>query len=154
MSQFYRTHSISDNGKQYVTLESRKYSDLGWYLTVVKNRKIRGSVPSGGNERFEMVSLESAVALKANINSIPYNINKDYTNRTINATNNSTSFSGSGSGSGMNNTETENRTEVLPYNSQTMDCYVGFALDTGRASCYNSTDYSEVRLLFIDGIGG
>lgn len=155
MSQFYRTHSISDDGKQYVTLESRKYSDLGWYLTVVKNRKIRGSVPSGGNERFEMVSLESAVALKANINNISYKINKDHTNRTINATNNSTSFSGSGSGSGMNSTETsENRAEVLPHNSQTMDCYVGFALDTGRASCYNSTDYSEVRLLFIDGFGG
>lgn len=153
MSQFYRTHSISDDGKEYVTLKSRKYQD--WYLTLLKNGKFRGSIPSGGNERFEMVNLESAVALKANINIVSSNM--DYTNRTINATNNSTSFSGSGSGSGMdtgNNTETHNRTEVLPHDTQTQDCYLGFAFKTGRPHCYNSTNYSQVHLLFIDGIGG
>lgn len=38
-----------------------KYADRGWYLTVQANRKIRGSVPSNGNEIFQVVSLAGPV---------------------------------------------------------------------------------------------
>lgn len=155
VAHFYRTHSISDDGKQYVTLESRKHSDKGWYLTLLENGKFRGSVPSGGNERFEMVSLDSAIALKANRKIAPSNdstnTHVDHTNMTINGTNNSTNSSGSESGSGYGSSMGfHNGTEALN-NTQFQDCYLGFSIDTGRASCYNSTSYSEVRLLFIDG---
>lgn len=153
---------IGANGREYVTLESRKHGEQGWYLTLV-NGKFRGSVPVNGNERFETVSLDSAIALKATISNATVTGGevRDYTNNT-NAPTNSTSGSGSGSGSssgsgsGVEFKDTGNSTDRHPPSQKPpiQDCYLGFAVDTGRPSCYNSTNYLEIRLLFIDSVTG
>ena len=53
-------------GREHVSIRSVKYEDRGWFLTVNSNRRVKGSIPSNGNEVFEVVSMRNGanVALK------------------------------------------------------------------------------------------
>ena len=64
VAQFFVLYALID-GREHVSLRSVKYESRGWYLTVQSNGKVRGSVPSNGNEVFEVVSMSGlAVALR------------------------------------------------------------------------------------------
>lgn len=116
VAQFYVTYSLVGE-REYITFQSIKYEEQGWFLIMREDGKIRGGVPSNGNEVFEVMYLDSgmAVALKA----------PDVTGP---------------SGSG----------DVDISGSQ--DCYVAFSTDDGRPSCYDSTEYIEVRFQLIDSV--
>ena len=64
MAQFTVQYRLF-NGREHVTLESVKYADRGWFLTVQPNGRIRGDLPLDNNELFQIVSASGPnVALK------------------------------------------------------------------------------------------
>ena len=64
VAQFIVFYRLID-GREHVSLQSVKYANRGWYLTVRPNGRLRGAVPSNGNEVFEVISTSGAsVALK------------------------------------------------------------------------------------------
>lgn len=130
MAQFYVTYSLI-NSREHVSLQSSKYSGEEWsYITVRADGKIRGGIPKNGSELFELVTVNGpTVALKA------YSNYMTELEQQI-----------SGSGSGQNATKTSNSTETV------QSCYLGFSILTGRPSCYDSQNYVEVHLLFLDGV--
>ena len=70
VAQFFISYTLI-NDQEYTSLQSVKYEDRGWYLTVQQNRRIRGSIPSNGNELFEVVIVSgSFIALKVPNNNV------------------------------------------------------------------------------------
>ena len=63
MAQFTMLYSRID-GREHVSLRSVKYEDRGWYLTINSNGRVRGKIPSNGNEIFEVVTIGPHVALR------------------------------------------------------------------------------------------
>ena len=64
VAQFFVLYTLID-GREHVSLRSVKYESRGWFLTIQSNNKIRGGIPSNGNDVFEVVSMSGpAVALK------------------------------------------------------------------------------------------
>lgn len=65
VAQFTMLYEHID-GRQHVSIRSVKYENRGWFLTVTPNRRVKGSIPSDGNEVFEVVSVpnEPSVSLK------------------------------------------------------------------------------------------
>ena len=49
-----------------MSIRSVKYEDRGWFLTINSNGRVKGSIPSNGNEIFEVISMQNSanVALK------------------------------------------------------------------------------------------
>ena len=63
MAQFRLLFEIID-GREHVSIRSTKYED--WFLTVNSKGRVKGRVPSDGNEVFEVVSMPngSNIALR------------------------------------------------------------------------------------------
>lgn len=119
VAQFFVLYSLIDE-QEHISLKSVKYESRGWYLTVQSNRRIRGNIPSNGNDIFEVISMSGrgpAVALK-----VP----------------NRREVVEGGSGEG----------DLTPEIVE--DCFLGFSATNGRPACYNSTDHVETHLLFLD----
>ena len=126
VAQFFVNYRYID-GVEYVSFQSVKYHDRGWFLIYRDDGKFRGGVPYDDNELFEVVPLGNgmAVALK-----VPKPVNPEPADAS----------SGSGD-SGI---------------STTPECYLGFSPDpedpnrSWRPSCFNSTESPDVRFHLID----
>lgn len=175
VAQFHLNFMYPNDGKEYVSIQSSKYSDMGWYLTVNERRKFRGSVPMNNNDIFERVQLQSShFALrsvffdKASNTTQRNTTTTTTTTETSNTTESNVTSSGVGSGSGsMSGSGIPESVDETPCSnasqeSCTMDengvmqpvqqreCYLGFSQVTGRAGCYNSIEHYEVHLVFVD----
>jgi hypothetical protein len=167
VTEFYASYSLQ-YGREHVSLMSVKYGYLGWYLTINSRGKFRGGTPVDMNEMFEVVPLhEGFVALKV---AFPPNTTRSQHNTsttpatTVRLDRNDTLPSSSGSGSGFGSgtvpeSEGENGQSSMPREPsnhvvppQTVDCFLGFSIGSGKPACYESVDQIEVHLLFDDAI--
>ena len=57
VAQFHVSY-IFIEGREHVAIQSHKYRELGWYLTVNKKGKFHGAVPANDSEMFEVITLE------------------------------------------------------------------------------------------------
>lgn len=124
---------IINEEESHLRIGSVKYASKNWFIVITAEDTIRATVPSGGSDVLEEVSLadDGSIALRV----------VNYSDIVSAATND-------GSGSLASDDSNLLMPEIVSDASETQ-CYIGFSSETGRAHCYDNVDNVNVRLHVI-----